>query len=169
MQYIIPELKITVADIPKDCHPLDKNLDHFISKQFSIPETHIASYEILNKSIDARSKPTIYINYKLIVTLSIPLQQNPKNLRRYQPKEQLNLNDLTPKNCVKNPIIIGTGPAGLMSALLLAKNGFDPIILDRGKTVERRSNDIDIFYKTKELDTNSNILYGEGGAGTFSD
>ena len=67
------------------------------------------------------------------------------------------------------PVIIGSGPAGLFAALVLAQRGFNPIMLERGLDVDNRTNDIDDFWNNRKFKNNSNVQFGEGGAGTFSD
>ena len=67
------------------------------------------------------------------------------------------------------PVIVGSGPCGLFAALILAQQGFKPIVLERGKAVDERVIDVQRFWNTGEFDPRSNVQFGEGGAGTFSD
>ena len=69
----------------------------------------------------------------------------------------------------KRPVVIGAGPAGLFCTLMLAEHGYRPILLERGRRIEHRSSDIEKYWETGVLDPSSNIQFGEGGAGTFSD
>lgn len=128
-------------------------------------------YVISKKSIDARHKNDIKIVYNLDIKV---IDQNEvlKNIKnkniilskdkRYEfPKDRKVLD--------KRPVIVGFGPAGIFCALLLAENGYNPIVLERGKDVDRRINDVTTFWTKSELNTESNVQFGEGGAGTFSD
>lgn len=118
---------------------------------------------ILKKSIDARKKADI----KFVLTLAVNLKNdNGIKGERYKQAEPFKI----PKT--KNtdrPLIVGFGPAGMFAALILARSGAMPIILERGKQVDERQKDIKRFYDGGKLNVNSNIQFGEGGAGTFSD
>lgn len=118
---------------------------------------------ILKKSIDARKRADI----KFILTLAVNVKNN-NGIKgeRYKQVEPFKI----PK--IKNtdrPLIVGFGPAGMFAALILARAGAMPIILERGKEVDERQKDIKRFYDGGKLNVNSNIQFGEGGAGTFSD
>jgi hypothetical protein len=128
----------------------------------------IKSFEISKKSIDARKKQDIHYVYSVDVELD--------NEEKYVKK--LKNAKIIKKECYKFPkaelaqkpiVIVGTGPAGLMCALTLAQNGYKVILLERGKCVEERKKDVDEFWRGGSLNPNSNVQFGEGGAGTFSD
>ena len=135
-------------------------------KNYKLDYSKVQKFIIYKKSIDARNKEDIYYNY----TIDIDYLGNkiPKNIK-VVPEESFELNIDVKRAKNKRPVIIGAGPAGLFCALILVKNGVKPIIIEQGKRVEDRQKDIDEFIKTGKLNINSNIQFGEGGAGTFSD
>ncbi|MCQ2482761.1 MAG: hypothetical protein MJ153_04695 [Clostridia bacterium] len=118
--------------------------------------------EIIKKSIDARHKPDIKIIYKFVF---IRVNEFKKHID--------DVNSILSLNCSvsnnKRPLIIGMGPCGLFAALVLAHNGYKPIIIERGSCVEERIQDIKAIRSNGKINSNSNIQFGEGGAGTFSD
>ena len=129
--------------------------------------------EIVKRSLDARKKPQLFYVYMLDVT--IPEKEERKLLKRCRSSQ---IQKVEPVKYVfpvkhyegqKRPVIVGMGPAGLFCGYVLAKAGFRPILLERGKCVEERSRDVEVFWKTGHLNTESNVQFGEGGAGTFSD
>jgi len=132
----------------------------------------IESVSIIRKSIDARRKPDLYFVYTLKVALKDQkkeekiLSKNPK-VRKYKPQEIII--DKPSKSPKSRPVIVGAGPAGLFSALVLAQAGLNPVIYERGRSVDERSNDIEKFWKDGVLNEEDNVSFGEGGAGTFSD
>lgn len=141
--------------------------------KFNIPQESVTDYKIIKKSIDARDKNDIFYNYALIVFLkddfkvSKLLKNKNASLTEQEQKQKTVLhNDLKANN---RPVIIGAGPAGLFCALTLIENGVKPIIVEQGKTVEERQKDVELFLKERMLNTCSNVQFGEGGAGTFSD
>jgi len=129
---------------------------------------NIIDYEIIKESVDSRKKPIIYLVYELKVNLkdeSKIFKDNDITLyeeHKYNYKPIGNIK-------IKRPVIIGAGPAGLFAAYNLALNGYKPIIIERGSNVEKRIDDVDNYIKSGILNTNSNVQFGEGGAGTFSD
>lgn len=132
----------------------------------------IDSITIIKKSIDARKKNDV----KFVYTLDI-LIPNEKNILRKNQNPNIQtaktINYTYPKcgeTLLKNrPVIIGSGPAGLYCGLLLAQQGYGPIILERGESVTKRQEAVNHFWNTGTLLANSNVQFGEGGAGTFSD
>lgn len=126
---------------------------------------------IVRRSIDARKKPELYFNY----VLDIRVKNQAEIYRRCDKKQvvvQKEQNYSFPVSGYQGqvrPVIIGTGPAGLFCGLMLARAGFKPILLERGKKVEERIRDVQRFWDTGALDIQSNVQFGEGGAGTFSD
>jgi len=175
MHTFIKQFKISVNDFPKGMADIDSQLTPLISKKTGIEEKHILSYKILGKSLDARKKSNLIFNFKIEIEvdpsinisdlfLDDPAQQTSKKNKNH------NLNSLNvKKNLPVNPVVIGTGPAGLMTAYLLALYDLKPIILDIGKPVDERKEDIKTFFADRKANPKSNFAFGEGGAGTFSD
>ena len=131
----------------------------------NIKQEEIESWYIYKKSIDARKKEDIHYNY----TIDIQLKDRKKEAK-YSKIKKYKFPEINVKRKSEfNPVIIGAGPAGLFAGLILIENGIKPIILERGKKVEERIKDIEEFIKTRKINTESNIQFGEGGAGTFSD
>lgn len=135
-------------------------------EKFKIDYKEIKEFSIYKKSIDARNKNNIFYNY----TIDVEYSGN-KKLKNVKvvPKENYELNIKNNRRSKVRPVIIGAGPAGLFCALILVQNGIKPIIIEQGKKVEDRKKDVDEFFKTGKLNINSNVQFGEGGAGTFSD
>ena len=128
----------------------------------------IKDFKISNKAIDARKKPQIFIVY----SVDINFLGEEKFVNGNDIKEIENIEYIIPnleKYKGKRPVIVGSGPAGIFAGLVLAKAGLKPIILERGKSVDARVVDVYKFFETGKLNSNSNVQFGEGGAGTFSD
>lgn len=123
----------------------------------------VTEWRIMRESIDARDKGDI----KLVYTVDFSCQKQLKldkapDLTYHFPEKGSRL-------LAHPPVIIGFGPCGLFAALILADMGYQPIVLERGKAVEERVQDVERFWKTGVLNEESNVQFGEGGAGTFSD
>ena len=129
--------------------------------------------EVVKRSLDARKKPQLF--YVYVVDVTVPKKDEGKLLKRYHNNQIQKVEPVKYEFPVKyyggteRPVIVGTGPAGLFCGYVLAKAGFRPILLERGKCVEERSLDVEAFWETGRLNTESNVQFGEGGAGTFSD
>lgn len=142
-----------------------QELLNFACKKNHINTDIIEDYRIFKKSTDARNKDDVHYNYTIDV----------KSKRKIKGAKEVEINKIaidkikTNRKSTYRPVIIGAGPAGLFCALVLAYNGVKPIIIERGKKVEERQNDVEQFWKTGKLNTSSNAQFGEGGAGTFSD
>ncbi len=130
-------------------------------------------YRIVRRSVDARKKPDLYYVY----TIDASFKEEKKLLRgrgsRWQVIEDKEYrfpyrNDF-PGTKRPRPVIVGFGPAGIFAGLMLARAGYAPLILERGDEVDRRSRQVEDFFEGNELDPESNVQFGEGGAGTFSD
>ncbi len=146
-----------------------------------IREDAILHLEIARQSLDARKKPELFYIYSVYVSvkdekavwkqLSHPKRK--KELSRYAVEAASPVVYTFPKSgtkALKAPVVIaGMGPAGLFCGYFLARNGYAPILLERGMNVEARKEDVERFWKGEGLNTASNVQFGEGGAGTFSD
>lgn len=144
-----------------------------ISKKINCKESDILDIKLSKKSLDARNKPNLYYIYEVDIKLSneekILKRNNHNNDILKTPNEEYKLPKLGSVKLNNKPIIIGSGPAGLFSAYLLAESGFKPILIERGEPVEDRVKTVEHFWKTGKLNKESNVQFGEGGAGTFSD
>lgn len=137
------------------------------------PESDIVSWSIAKRSVDARKKPKLFYSY----TLLAECRDEKKILQRVKKDRDISRDEATcfrffvtgQETLNHRPVIVGTGPAGLFCGLELARAGFRPILLERGKDVDRRSADVEAFWEGGKLSPDSNVQFGEGGAGTFSD
>lgn len=139
-----------------------------------IPMEDITELQIVRRSVDARKKPEIFYSY----TLDAAVKREDKILNKFKGKENLVCRPEKLPYCFpsygkqpqKHPtVVVGTGPAGLFCGYFLALHGYRPVILERGKCVEERRKDVETFWAGGSLNPESNIQFGEGGAGTFSD
>ena len=163
-------IRINQIKMPID-HTQNQLLDKS-AKLLKINKNQIKKLEIQKKSIDARRKPELSMVYSVNILVdnetSIIKRVNDKNIMLIKPKDYAVLADGN-EDLTQRPVIVGAGPAGLFCAYLLASQGYQPILIERGKSVEERQADVEKFWGTGVLDTNSNVQFGEGGAGTFSD
>ena len=149
-----------------------EKLEDKIIQKLKIKESELLNYKIIKESIDARDKNNLFYIYEVDATVSNEeniLRNNKSNDILKSEKINYEIKITGDKKLDKRPIIIGSGPAGLFSAYYLAKLGYKPIIIERGKPVEERTRDVEEFWKNNKLNINSNVQFGEGGAGTFSD
>ena len=146
----------------------NKNYKSAIAQKLKIKEDDIISYRLKKKAVDSRNKNDVFFICNFIIEVNKNIThkiQNHKDCKPYtEYKYQINKSDTKEKI-----IIVGAGPAGLFCAYVLALSGIKPIIIERGETVENRIDTINKFFKEGKLNTESNLQFGEGGAGTFSD
>ncbi len=155
---------------------VNKDSDNYllekVCKKLRIHNSQIKELKINKKSIDARDKNNIYYVYEVDINTSnedliISKNKNPDILKV---KEENYSIEVTGTEKLENRIIIvGSGPAGLFSAYVLSSLGYKPIVIERGEKIEDRVKSVDKFFEIGILNTESNIQFGEGGAGTFSD
>ena len=159
----INELKLTIKHTPDE-------MKSKIQKLLNTKEAF--SFEIIRRSLDARNKSNLLFSYVVDINIKNEdkiLKKADKKVIKCNPIKYafpFGVNDIDEK---LRPVIIGMGPGGLFAGLYLARAGFRPIIFERGKDVDSRSKDVDGFWNDNILNLNSNVQFGEGGAGTFSD
>lgn len=149
----------------------ENDLKKAVSSKLKISDKEIKKIKISKKSLDARKKDKIHYVYEVDIEIKNETKILKKNkskdisktpLEKYSFKAQK-------RNLNTRPVIVGSGPAGLFCAFLLSEAGYNPLIIERGEKIENRIKTVDTFWKKGILNENSNVQFGEGGAGTFSD
>lgn len=164
-------LRLTELRLPLD-HP-EAALRAAILQRLGIKDSELLGFTIFRRGYDARKPAAI----TLVYTLDLEVRDEARLLRRHAGDQHLNPAPDTryrfvaraPEAGLKRPVVIGTGPCGIIAGLVLAQMGFRPIILERGKLVRERTKDTWGLWRRSTLDPESNVQFGEGGAGTFSD
>ncbi|MBQ9679101.1 MAG: FAD-dependent oxidoreductase [Ruminococcus sp.] len=149
----------------------DEDIVRACSKELRVSPKAIAKTALYRRSIDARHKDNIHYTTSVDVYLNSDEKAvlNKAKNKNAAIAEEYRYIPLTPKDKSKRPLIVGTGPAGLFCALTLAQSGIRPIVIERGSCVEERTKVIHCLWENAELNTECNVQFGEGGAGTFSD
>ncbi len=168
-------IRITQLKISIDKGNEDKEkelLKKEAAKLLRIDVTKVEELNIHKKSIDARKKAEI----KYIYTIDVRVSKEAQIMKRIRNQNIMIAKDTKytfqptgEQKLLHRPIVVGTGPAGLFCAYMLAQEGYNPIVLERGADVDTRVADVNDFWKTRKLKPESNVQFGEGGAGTFSD
>ena len=164
-------IRITELKLPLDHTP--EALPAAILQRLGIPATDMHGYTLFRRGYDARKKSNIV----LIYTLDVEVANEAAVLAKFAddphvvptPDTAYQYVAQAPATLAKRPVVIGMGPCGFMTGLLLAQMGFKPIILERGKIVRQRTKDTWDLWRRNKLHPESNVQFGEGGAGTFSD
>lgn len=149
-----------------------EEMQHKVAKILRVPISALGPIVIQRRSIDARKKPQLFYTY--VVDIKIKKEKQvaahcKNNQVSIAPIEQYHFPKSGEIPLRHRPVIIGSGPAGMFCAWMLAKHGYRPLLLERGEQVEKRVKDVEHFWKTGQLNPQSNVQFGEGGAGTFSD
>ncbi len=159
----IQQLKLPVVHTKQE-------LEEKIQKIIKIPKKELLCYKIIKRSLDARGGKLQYV-----YTIEIKVKKETEILKRcsaYVTKSDRVIYQfpaLGEKKMQHRPVIVGTGPAGLFCGLMLARAGYRPILIERGQRAKERAKSVKRFWKDGILDIHSNVQFGEGGAGTFSD
>lgn len=167
----IPNLKLKIQQA-KNTNAEKEALKNAILSKLKINPKDLIAFNIFKKSVDARKRNAIVYIYTVDASLKNEAAILTKASKSgITPSPDLSYQPVAPGNTTleHRPVIIGMGPAGLFAGLILSQSGYAPIILERGDEVDIRSTKIDAFWQTGELDPESNVQFGEGGAGTFSD
>ena len=164
-------LRLTEIKLPLD-HPPEA-LRAAILARLGVPDAQLAGFKVYKRSYDARKRSAILLIYTVDVELDPAteaslLQRGLPHLIA-SPDQRYRFVAHAPAGLAERPVIIGFGPCGLFAALILAQSGFRPIVLERGRAVRQRTKDTWGLWRQQRLDPESNVQFGEGGAGTFSD
>ncbi|MBA4337183.1 hypothetical protein C0416_05450 [bacterium] len=160
---------IRIEEISLQLDENDDLLKSKISKILAVNESEILSYTIAKRAIDSRRKNILFV-YSVDVRV-----KDIKKIKKWDKRHRARIyepfvyEEKRAKNTDKKIVVVGSGPCGLFTALLLAKAGLNPLLIERGKDVDSRIKDVDTFSNGGKLNPKSNIQFGEGGAGTFSD
>ena len=164
-------IRITEIKLPLEHDSSD--IQAAIIKKLGINTADLLDYSIFKRGVDARKANAILLAYTVDVTVQgeakilAKLRKDPHV--KVAPDTSYHFVAQAPSGLKNRPIIIGLGPSGLFAALILAQSGFKPLVLERGKAVRERTKDTFNFWRKSKLNTESNVQFGEGGAGTFSD
>lgn len=164
-------LRLTDVQLPLD-HSED-DLAAAIIARLGIAADDLIAHTIFRRGYDARKRNAI----ALVYTLDVEVRDEAQTLKRLKGNRHVSVAPDThykfvaqaPADLKTRPVVIGFGPCGIFAALILAQMGFKPIILERGKVVRERTKDTWGLWRKRELHPESNVQFGEGGAGTFSD
>ena len=166
MDLIWTNLKIHVED--------EQDLAQIVARKLKVAPGIISGVQVMRRALDARRKPELFFVYTLHFSLNLPHKEIRKLLSRNpeikeMPREQPVVLPKPEKKLLHRPVIVGSGPAGYFAALALARAGYKPLVIERGDEVESRTRKVADFWQGGGLDPESNVQFGEGGAGTFSD
>jgi uncharacterized FAD-dependent dehydrogenase len=164
-------LRLTELKLPLDHAP--EALRAAILQRLELADDQLVGFSIFKRSFDARKKHAMLLIYTLDIEVrnEAALLKKFRNDRHLAPTPDMDYNFVgqAPENLTERPIVVGFGPCGIFAALVLAQMGFKPIVLERGKAVRERTQDTWGLWRKHTLNPESNVQFGEGGAGTFSD
>ena len=168
----ITEIKLPVENAQSLTHQADE-IKAALLTRLEIPESDLIHFDIFKRGVDARKSHAILYVY----SLDVEVKNEAKLLAKFRKDAHIKpAPDTEYKYVAQNtgsdkprPVIVGFGPAGIFAALILAQSGFKPIVLERGKAVRERTKDTWALWRKNVLNPESNVQFGEGGAGTFSD
>ncbi|MBR6444519.1 MAG: FAD-dependent oxidoreductase [Firmicutes bacterium] len=162
VSYRIREIKLSPDDEKK-------RIPEKICRKLGLEESDILEWKIVRESIDARRKPDV----KLVYTVDFVCEKegllDRKGVKISETPDETYVMGKCERKPARRPVIVGSGPCGMFAAYVLAHAGAEPLVLEQGAPMDRRVKDVEKFWKEGVLDTRSNVQFGEGGAGTFSD
>ena len=175
MNTSVDSIRVTEIKLPLDHTP--EALRAAVCRRLNVRDEQLSSLTVFRRGYDARKKSDIHFIYTLDVRVADPAAVLARAKKDAKTAAHISITPDTeyktvahaPNRDFKRPIVVGTGPCGLFAALNLAQMGFKPLILERGRIVRERTKDTWGFWRKRELKTESNVQFGEGGAGTFSD
>jgi len=163
-------IRIREIAMPPEHNPAQLSFE--AARLLKVSNSKIKKMNIVRRSIDARKKPDV----KVVYTIDVVVDGNENKILKFSGCKRATIAPISyykpPKATSaskKRPVVVGFGPAGMFCALILAMAGQRPIVLERGEDAQSRHKKVEKFWQTGELDTRSNVQFGEGGAGTFSD
>ena len=163
---------IKISEVKMSLDSEESSLKNYAARFLRTDADNIESVTVLKKSVDSRNKDNVFFVYNVAVTVR---GDEEKLIRKSRSSkvEQYNLEIYTePENrrtSPLRPVVVGFGPAGFFAGLILARAGLKPLIIERGSDVDSRTSQVKTFWNAGKLNTESNVQFGEGGAGTFSD
>ncbi|MBN2260266.1 MAG: NAD(P)/FAD-dependent oxidoreductase [Clostridiales bacterium] len=158
---------IRVSNVKVPYNKDESEIEYQLLKILKIKKKELISYEIEKMSIDARKKEKITKVYT--VKVSLQDESNFSHLEISNNKTYIYPENIHGIQLENRPVVVGTGPSGIFAAYLLAEMGYNPLIFERGEKIEKRTQTVRNFWENGILNTESNVQFGEGGAGTFSD
>jgi uncharacterized FAD-dependent dehydrogenase len=167
LDFIWTDLRLSVEEPESSLIPL-------MARKLKVPAKNISGFRVLRRAVDARKKPYLFFVYSVQFSLSLSQKELGKirsrvsGLKEVLPEEPVI--EIRPLKKLKNrPVVVGSGPAGYFAALVLARRGYRPLVVERGDAIDERAVKVRNFWQTGDFDPESNVQFGEGGAGTFSD
>ena len=166
-------MSVVISDIPVPVTEPDEALKDRVAARCGLRPGDVRRVRLLRRALDARKKSDIHFLCKVLAELEPEaekrlLKKGDARVQRYAPPAEEAL-PMGKNPCPSRIVIVGLGPAGLFCGLTLAQYGYKPLLLERGRPVEERFSQVETFFSGGGLDTESNVMFGEGGAGTFSD
>ena len=147
-------------------------LSYEAARMLRVQNSKIRKVKIVKRSVDARKKPDV----KIVYTIDVAIDGNENKIIRQSGCKKATVAPISyykvpkcGKEPARRPVVVGFGPAGMFAALVLSIAGLKPVVLERGEDAQKRHEKVEKFFATGQLDTHSNVQFGEGGAGTFSD